>query len=1046
MKLSQLCIDRPVLSTVMSLVIMLFGLIAMGRLQNQQFPDVDPPVVAVRTVFPGAAPEVIETSVTQPLEDQLIAIEGVKHLTSVSRDQASVISVEFDLGRDVDAAANDVRDRVARARDDLPEEVEEPVVAKQDADAFPIMWVALYGGNYSQVALSTIAETEIQDRLAKLPGISEVLIAGEKRFSIRAWIDNSRLTAQGLTVSDLQDALRRENVDVPSGRIEGREQEFSIRTLGELKTPEEYGALIVARVDGAPVRLRDVATVEEGPEDERKLVRFNHEPAIGLGIVKQSQANTLDVTRAVKAEIDEIRPTLPPGIRMETAFDSSVYVERSLRDVTQTIVESIVLVVIVIFLFLRTFRATVIPALAIPVSLIGTFAVLYFLDFSINTLTLMGMTLAIGLVVDDAIVVLENITRWVEDGTPPREAARRGMDEIAFAVIAATVATIAVFLPLAFLSDKTGRLFREFGITVAAAVAISGFVALTLSPMLCARILRGRIEERGVRAALGRMFERMSDGYSWLLGRLLRRNLLVLLGGALWVGLGFLLLRSADTEFIPLADQGALRIFTQAPEGSTIEYTDRYQKAAERVVLSTPEVAKAFSVVAFGIGVPGAVNEGAMFATLKPWEERDRSQMEVVDALRMQLFGLGGIRAFPMNLPALTIGLGDAPVSVVVQGPDVAALAHYADEIANRARAIPGLVNVRNDLVLNKPQIEVHIDRERASDLGVSAREIATTLQVLFGGLDLTSFKLRGETYDLIAQLGREGRASRRDLFGAYVRGTDGAMIPLASVMRLEDTVSPPSIPHFDRLRAATITGHLAEGAPLGRTLEAVQRIAKDVLPSGGGYRITFSGESEDYFESSNALVFAYVLAVVVIYLVLAAQFESFLHPLTILSAVALSFTGALLALRVTGDTLNLFSEIGLVMLVGLVTKNSILIVEFANQLRERGEPLVDATFDAAKARFRPILMTALSTIIGIFPIALGGGAGGESRAPLGVAVVGGMLFSTLLTFFIVPATYVLLEQLREKVLGPSLAPERSTVTLYGEREGDGSRRRVELG
>jgi len=1029
-KLSQICIDRPVLSTVMSLVIVLFGAIAMGRLQNQQFPDVDPPVVSVTTVFPGAAPEVIETSVTQPLEDQLIAIEGVRHLTSVSREQASVISVEFDLGRDVDAAANDVRDRVARARDDLPQEGEEPVVAKRDADAFPIMWVALYGGNYSQIALSTIAETEIQDRLAKLPGISEVLIAGEKRYSIRVWIDNARLTAHQLTIADVQAALRQENVDVPSGRIEGSEQEFSIRTLGELKTPEEYGALIISRREGEAVRLRDVARVEEGPEDERKLVRFNREPAVGLGIIKQSKANTLDVAAAVKAEIGNIRGMLPAGVRMETAYDSSIYVERSLRDVSQTILESVVLVVVVIFLFLRSMRATIIPAVAIPVSLVGTFAVLYFLDFSINTLTLMGMTLAIGLVVDDAIVVLENVTRWIEGGTPPMEAARRGMDEIAFAVIAATVATIAVFLPLAFLSDKTGRLFREFGITVAAAVAISGFVALTLSPMLCARILRGNQEEHGVRAALGRVVEGMSLGYGWLLERVLRHRALVLLVGLLWVALGLVLMRSAQTEFIPQADQGALRIFAQGPEGATIEYTDRYQARAEEIVTATPEIAKLFSVVAFGIGTPGVVNEAAMFATLKPWEERSRSAMEVIDGLREQLFGLGGILAFPMNLPALSVGFTDAPVSIVLQGPDVATLSEYADEIANRARAIPGLVNVRNDLVLNKPQIDVHIDRERANDLGVSAREIASTLQVLFGGLDLTSFKLHGETYDVIAQLTRTGRSTTRDLIGTYVRGSGGALIPLASVVSLSEAITPRSIPHFDRLRAATVTGHLAQATPLGSTLEAVSDIARDVMPSGRGYRYTFSGESEDYFESGNALAFAYVLAVVVIYLVLAAQFESFLHPLTILSAVALSFTGALVALRATGDTLNLFSEIGLVMLVGLVTKNSILIVEFANQLRERGEPLLQATFDAAKARFRPILMTALSTIIGIFPIAMGGGAGGESRAPLGVAVVGGMLFSTLLTFFVVPAAYILLESLRDRLLGRrSVAAEASGAT-----------------
>ncbi len=1016
MKFSQTCIDRPVLTTVMSLVIVLFGAISMSRLQNQQFPNVDPPVVTVTTVYPGAAPEVIETSVTQPLEDQLIAIEGVRHLTSVSREQASVISVEFALGRDVDAAANDVRDRVARARDELPREVEEPVIAKRDADAFPIMWIALYGGNYSQIDLSTIAETEIQDRLAKLAGISEVLIAGEKRFSIRVWIDGERLAAQGLTIGDIRQSLQRENVDLPSGRVEGIEQEFSIRTLGELQTPEEYGALVVARVAGEPVRLRDVARVEIGPEDERRLVRFNREPAVGLGIVKQSRANTLDVARVVMAEIDSIRPTLPPGVRMEKAFDSSIYVARSLRDVTQTIAEAFILVVVVIFLFLRSFRATIVPAVAIPVSLIGTFTVLYMLDFSINTLTLMGMTLAIGLVVDDAIVVLENIARWVEEGTPPAEAARRGIDEIAFAVLAATVATIAVFLPLAFLTDKTGRLFREFGITVATAVAISGFVALTLSPMMCARILRPATIESGLRARLGRVVGLLSDGYGWLLARVLPHGWLVMLGGFAWVGLGLWLLRTAPTEFIPLADQGALRIFTQGPEGSTIEYTDRYQAQAEEIVLETPEVAQAFSVVAFGIGVPGAVNEGAMFVTLAPWEERSRSQMQVVDTLRQQLFEVEGILAFPMNLPALTIGLADAPVSLVIQGPDVAQLSAYADEIANRARAIPGLVNVRNDLVLNKPQIEVTIDRERASDLGVSASEIASSLQILFGGLELTSFKVRGETYDVIAQLSRAGRSTRRAILGTYVRGRDDALIPLASIVKLTDTITPRSIPHFDRLRAATVTGHLTQGTPLGSTLAAVQRIADEVLPERGSYRTDFSGESEDYFESGNALAVAYVLALVVIYLVLAAQFESFLHPLTILSAVGLSFTGALVALRITGDTLNLFSEIGLVMLVGLVTKNSILIVEFANQLRDRGANLIDATFEAAKTRFRPILMTALSTVIGILPIALGGGAGGESRAPLGIAVVGGMAFSTMLTFFVVPAMYILMAQLRERL------------------------------
>ncbi|MGH7786737.1 MAG: efflux RND transporter permease subunit [Candidatus Binatia bacterium] len=1016
MKLSQVCIERPVLSTVLSLIIMLCGGIALLRLPNREFPDVDPPIVSVTTVLPGAAPEVIETSVTQPLEDQLIAIEGVRHITSLSREQVSQITVEFELDRNVDEAANDVRDRVARARNKLPGEVDEPIVAKRDADASPIMWLALFGDKYSQVEISTIAETQIQDRLSKLPGVSEVIIAGERRFSMRVWIDNSRLTAHNLTIADVAAALQRENVDIPSGRVESVDREFTVRTLGELKSAPDYGALIVTEVDGVPVRLRELAHVEVGAEDDRKLVRFNGRPAVGLGIVKQSKANTLDVARAVKAEAADLARTLPAGLQIDTAFDTSIFIERSLNDVTESIIVAIVLVVIVIFLFLRSLRATLVPAVAIPVSLIGTFGVLYFLDFSINTLTLMGLTLAIGLVVDDAIVVLENITRWVEQGVAPREAARRGMDEISFAVVAATVSTVAVFLPLAFLSDKTGLLFREFGITVATAVAISGFVALTLSPMLCARILRRAGPEHGVKAVLARGVDALTAGYARWLRPVLGHTGLAIGVGALWVLAGVFLLRVIEREFIPTADRAGLRSFTRAPEGSTLEYTDRYQRAIEKTVLEYPEVAKAFSVVALGIGTPGLVNEGAIFASLTPWEERSRTQMEIVDELRSRLSTLGGVTAFPANLPALSNDAGLAPVSLVVQGPDVVQLAQYANEIVRRARAIPGLVNLQTDLLLNKPQIEVRIDRDRAGDLGVSVREIARTLQILFGGLDLTTFKLGGETYDVIAQLGRGERSNPRDLYGAFVRSASGDLVPLASVVTVRETVAARGLPHFDRLRSATVSAYLAQGLPLGKALEQIRAIAEDVLPTGQGYRLTFAGESEDYFVSGNALAFAYVFAVVVIYLVLAAQFESFLHPLTILVAVALSFTGALLTLWLAGSTLNLFSEIGLVMLVGLVTKNSILIVEFANQLRERGMTLLEATFEASRTRFRPILMTALSTIVGIIPIALGAGAGGEARAPLGIAVAGGMFFSSLLTFFIVPATYVAMERLRDRL------------------------------
>jgi len=1020
-RLPEICIERPVLATVLSLAIVLFGAISLTRLPNNELPDVEPPSVSISTVLPGAAAEVVETSVTQPIEDEIMGIEGIRHVTSVSREQVSSIDVEFELSRDVDEAANDVRDRVARVRRDLPEAAEAPVVSKRSASSGAVLWIALYGENYNQIELSTLAETRIKDRLSKLPGVASVIIGGERRFAMRVWIDNERLTAHRLSVSDVVAALQRENVDIPSGRIEGEDVEFTVRTLGELQTRAAFETLIVTEIDGAPIRLRDVARVEVGAEDERKLVRFNGAPAVGLGVVKQSKANTLAVVSAALREIEALRGEVPPGVRLDSAFDSSIFIRRAITDVTHTIFEAVILVLVVIYLFLRRARSTLIPAVAIPISVIGTFSVLDFAGFSINTLTLMGITLSIGVVVDDAIVVLENITRWVEAGTPPREAARRGMREITFAVLSTTLAVIAVFLPLAFLSDRTGRLFREFGVTVAAAVALSGFVALTLSPMLCSRVLTPSSPESGFKAWLETGFRRLGDGYRRWLEAVLRHHRVAVIAGGVWFAAGLLLLLAIPREFVPTADRGSFFAFTRAPEGATLEFTDRYQRELEKLVLETPEVEKAFSVVALGLDTPGSVNEGAIFATLHPVEDRKRSQQEVVAEVGQKFWQVPGLLAFPVNPPSLGRSFRSEPISLVIQGPDVVELAQLTDAIVERARALPGLVNVQSDLLLNKPQLEVEIDRDRASDLGVSAEEIATALRVLLGGADLSTFKLGGETYDVVAQLERSARAAPRDLLRVHVRGAGGQLTPLSSFVSVRETPAPRALPHFDRLRSATLTASLLPGTPLGESLEQVRAIAEEILPLERGYRITFSGESEDFYESGNALAFAYGLAVLIIFLVLAAQFESFLHPLIILIAVALSFTGALLSLLAVGDTLNLFSQIGLVMLVGLVTKNSILIVEFANQLRARGNDLIAATREAAVTRFRPILMTALSTIVGILPLALGFGAGGEARAPLGVAVVGGMLFSTTLTIFVVPAAYLWLERGRER-------PSKSSV------------------
>jgi multidrug efflux pump len=1008
----------------MSLVILLFGLISLTRLQNRELPAIDPPVVSITTVFPGAAAEVVETSVTDPLEDQVIGIEGVKHVTSISREQVSLISIEFELARDLEAAANDVRDRVARARNSLPDEVEDPIVAKRDSDARPVIWLALSGEHYDQVELTSIADKQIVDRLSKLQGVATVIIAGERRYSMRVWIDNRRLASQNLTIADVAAALRRQNVDIPSGRLESKNTEFTVRSLGELTTPEEFERLIVANVDGVAVRLRDIADVEVGPEDMRKLVRFNGVSGIGLGVVKQSKSNTIDVADAVKAEVEEVLLELPPGVDLEIAFDSSKFIRQSIVDVSRTVFEAVLLVVFVIYVFLRSFRATLIPSIAIPVSILGSFTFLYALGFTINTLTLMGITLAIGLVVDDAIVVLENITRWVESGATPLEAARKGMQEISFAVVAATVSAVAVFLPLTFLTDETGRLFREFAVTVASALAVSGFVAVTLSPALCALVIRRQPVEKGFKGTLARFFDKLSDGYGRLLSTTLRRPGLAVCVGLVWLALGVALLQVIPEELVPRSDRGVVFAWTQAPEGATIEYMDRYQAQAEQVIRSQEEVPRVFSVIALGLGTPGLVNQGLVIGSLVDRAERERSGQDLVSDLRPELGQIAGIKAYPSS-PSMLTGFLSSPVSFVIEGEDLFELKSLAEEIERRIEEHGDFRFVQTNLYLNKPQLEVSIDRDRANDLELSVRDIASALQILLGGLDLSTFKSGGETYNVMVQLRRRERDDPRDLLELYVRGSEEQLIPLVSVIKTRETISPREIPHYDRHRSVTISANL-EGMTQGAGIEAAKAIVQEVLPEEG-YNVRFTGEAEKFLESGSSLIFAYGLAILVVFLVLAAQFESFIDPITILVAVAFSFTGALVALggvHLLGEadltdvsgTLNLFSKIGLVMLVGLVTKNSILIVEFANQLRNRGHNASDAVFEAARRRFRPILMTALATMVGILPIALGRGAGGDARAPLGIAVVGGMFFSTILTFFIVPATYVVIARLRPGV------------------------------
>jgi multidrug efflux pump len=1017
MFLPRICIQRPVMATMMTVALVVFGWIGYTRLPVREFPDVDPPVVGVSTVYPGASAEVVETEVTEVLEEELNTIEGIRTMTSVSREQLSQISIEFELERDVEVAAQDVRDKIARIRGRLPRDIDPPIVWKQDADAQAIMWIALFSDNYSPLELTDFAENLYKDRLQNIAGVGQVIIGGAQRFAVRVRLDAERLAAHGLTVTDVTGALQRENVEIPSGRIEGVAREFSIRTEGRFRTPEEFNELIVAYRDGVPVRLRDVGVAEAGVENERTLARFMGKPSVGLGIVKQSKANTVEVADRVHAVVEQVKKLLPPGVETRVAFDSSIFIKRSIREVQETLFVAGVLVTLVIFLFLRSVRTTIIPALAIPTSIIGTFGVMYFLGFTINNLTLLALVLAIGVVVDDAIVVLENACRHIEQyGKPPMQAARDAAGEIAFAVISTTLALVAVFVPVAFLRGATGRLFYELGMTMAVAVVLSSFVALTLTPMLCSRFLRQQPNHGRVYMALERMLQALSAGYQRRLEHLLQQRSKVVAGGVaalVLIGLMYVVL---EKEFLPVEDKAGFIIVSSAPEGATLEYTDRYQQRAEHLVAAMPEVMSYFSAVGLsreGVGVPST---GIMFVRLKPWEQRKRTQSEVVRALQPQLFGIPGFFAFPIEPPPLGGGGWAQKVQFVVQASDLGQLSEYTEQLLSRARQLPQLRDVDSDLKIAKPELRVQIDRDKAAALGVSVADIGTTLQVLFGGMDVTRFTRKGEQYDVIVQLRRESRLSPQDLESVYLRAgrsPDAPLVQLSNVVRITEAVGPSQINHYNRLRSAIIRANLAPGATLDEALAALQALANEVLPPD--FSTALAGESREFREGQANLAFTFLLALAVVYMVLGAQFESFLDPFTILLAVPLAVLGAMITLWVARMSLNLFSVIGMVMLIGLSTKNSILLVDFANQLRAQGVPLLEATARAGAIRLRPILMTAISTVFGVLPIALALGAGSQSRRPLGMAVVGGMTVSTLLTLFLIPVVYTLLAEAVEK-------------------------------
>ncbi|HTD69574.1 MAG TPA: efflux RND transporter permease subunit [Gemmatimonadales bacterium] len=1011
MKLSETSIQRPVLASMISAALVLFGVIGYTRLSVRELPDIDPPIISVSTTLPGANAQVVETAVTDVLEEELSTIQGIRTLSSSSSEENSQITLEFNLDRPVDVAAQDVRDKVSRVRGRLPVDVLEPVIAKEQADAQPFFWLALSSPNYDLMQLSDVADRLVKARLQSLAGVGSAGIFGERRFAMRVWVKPEELSARQLTVQDVEAAIVARNVEIPAGRIESTRREFSVRSLGELKTPREFEQLVVKSEGNQLIKLKDVANVELGPEDNRSIFRYNGNPAVAIGVVRQSKANLIDVARRIREAIPGIQQTLPTGVKLEIAWDGSVFVTHSINDARLTLLIAAILVVLIIFVFLRNLRATVIPGLAIPASIVSTFAIMYFLGFSINNFTLLALTIAIGIVVDDAIIVLENAYRHQEElHEAPEQAAVNGTNEIGFAVIATTIALVAVFTPLGFLRGSTGRLLSEFGIAVAGAVVISGFVALTLTPMLCAKVLRVPHEHGAVFKALEAGFNAIADRYATLLQMALRHRGIVVAGTVVTVALAFVFYKSLKQELIPDDDRGFFLVVASGPEGSSLEYTDGYVRQIEQIIGKTPGVQGYFTIIG---GFSGGVNQSFVGVIMKDWSERQNTVQQTVGMLFPQLFGIAGVRAFPYAPGALGFS---QPVQFVVQHPDFARLSQAMDTFVTAARAIKGLTNVDTDLRVNKPELRVTFDRDRAEDLGVPVRDVAAALQTFLGGRRVSTFTRNDKLYYVMVRLDPSQRATPSDMSGLYLRGRGDQLVQLSALAKVAEGVGPRQINHFNRVPSFTLSASLIPPFAQGEALDSIDRMARRVLPPGS--TTALAGDSREFKESGGALYFAFGVALLVVFMVLASQFESMIHPFTVLLAVPLAVTGALATLLIAallhrpGGTINLYSEIGMVLLIGLVSKNSILLVEYTNQLKAKGLDTIAAVIEAGRIRLRPILMTSVATIMGAVPVAWGVGAGSAARKPLGYAIVGGIFFSTALTLFVVPVAYVLLDRL----------------------------------
>ncbi|MDY0071193.1 MAG: efflux RND transporter permease subunit [Thauera sp.] len=1006
MQISMLCIRRPVFATVLSLLVVLVGLMSYSRLSVREYPNIDEAVVTVDTTYRGASAEIIESQVTKPLEDSLAGIEGVDVLSSISRSERSQITVRFQVERDADSAAADVRDRVSRVRRRLPDDIDEPVIAKVEADASPIIWLAFSSDRHGPLEMSDFANRVIKPRLQTLPGAADARMFGERRYAMRIWIDRQRLAAFGLTVQEVEAAIRGQNVELPAGRIESREREFAVVAHTDLATVDEFAAVVVrapAQAGDYPVRIADLGRVEVAPQDERTSVRFMGKPAISIGLIKQATANPLDLKQGLVDMLPRLEAELPPGMAMMIANDNTIFIERSIDAVFATIWEAVLLVAAVCLFFLRNWRATLIPLVTIPVSLIGVFTLMLAMGFSVNTLTLLALVLAIGLVVDDSIVVLENIFRHIEDGMEPRAAAFRGAKEIGFAVVAMTITLAAVYAPVAFMSGRTGKLFAEFALTLAGAVLVSGFVALTLSPMMCSKMLRHQPRHGPLYNLIERFLTWLSNGYQRVLETSLRMRWLVIVVFLLVSATAVQLLGTLKSELAPTEDRGRVVGLFNGPEGATKDYLARYAAEIEQIYAAVPEVQR-YLVIA---GTP-TVSQGISFVGFTDWKVRERGASAIADEIGPQMRAIPGVNAFPVMPAAFGQGARSRPVSfVITTSESYDELARYAEAMLDAMRDNPGLLSPDTNLKLTLPELRVEVDRERAADLGVAVDVIGRTMETMLGGRQVTRFKRDAEQYDVIVQLEDRARSMPADISDLYVRARNGEMVPLAQVVKVSEQVAPRELNHFGQRRAVTISANLAPGYAMGEALRWMDETASQLLPPG--YSTDYEGQSREFRTSSSSLALVFLLALAFIYLVLAAQFESFRDPFIIMLTVPLSMTGALGALWLTGGTLNVYSQIGLVTLVGLITKHGILIVEFANQLRDDGRELRAAVIEAAVLRLRPILMTTGAMVLGSIPLALATGAGAESRQQIGWVIVGGLLLGTFFTLFVVPTVYTLL-------------------------------------